>query len=109
MITDKKELFKTKVKAVVVDKNLVQSLWEETGLPQLEPYVHRDKPVLTEKLIKDVKSFIYRKNRKGVGGRPRIEEKDPSKLTGDKLKRYKYRIYKRNSRERKKLTDEFTG
>lgn len=109
MITDKKELFRTKVKAVVVDKSLVQSLWEESRMPELEPYLEKDKPVFTERFVKEIKSFIYKKNRKGVGGRPRIEEKDPSKLKGKKLQRYKYRIYKRRSRERKRLTDEVAG
>ena len=108
MITDRKELFKSTNKVIIVSRNLIQELYEETGFAQLAKLTQKDKSVLTLGLVKDIKSYLYKKDRKGVGGRPRIEE-DPTKLKGKALQRYRNRIYKRKSRERKKKTDETTG
>ncbi|MEW6006522.1 MAG: hypothetical protein AB1695_14575, partial [Stygiobacter sp.] len=104
----RKELFKTKEKVNVVSNSLIRELYEETKLPQLEILLDKDSAVLTLNTVKEIKSIIYKKSRKGIGGRPRIEE-DPSKLYGKKLQRYRFRIYKRRSRERQRQKIEFGG
>jgi hypothetical protein len=116
MIETKEQLFESTALAVVVTRELAEQLQKSTRNAALRSILDKtDKDVvvipagvrqdLFERMTQLEESINKARTTegKGKGGRPRIQDPvDPSTLTGETLRRYKFRMWQRESRERRR-------
>lgn len=118
MIKTKEDLFDSPAEFSAIGRELAEELYKSTKNAELKALLDKNKPnVLISLGLKVALKTSYeaqkdrmskaRDSRKGKGGRPRLPDPtEPEKLTGAELRKYNFRKWQRECRDRKKKLTE---